>query len=70
MIPAMPDHSEVRTVWRTASEQCELVWNQFSGVTLRLWVRNRLILEEALGDADTAFRRAWELRTEWPQLVD
>lgn len=66
----MPVQTEVRTVWRTASEQCELVWNQFSGVTLRLWVRNRLILEEVLADAETAFRRAWELRTEWPQFVD
>ena len=62
--------SQIRTVWRTASEQCELVWSQFSGVTVRLWVRNRLILEEGLGDVDTAFRRAWELRTEWPTLVD
>jgi hypothetical protein len=67
---AMPPQSQVRTVWRTASEQCELVWSQFSGVTVRLWVRNRLILEEVLGDVDSAFRRAWELRTEWPTLVE
>lgn len=67
---AMPGHAQVKTVWRTASEHCELVWNQFSGVTLRLWVWNRLILEEVLVDVDTAFRRAWELRIEWPQLVD
>lgn len=69
MMRAMTD-SQVETVWRTASEQCELVWNQFSGVTLRLWVRNRLILEEATSDMDTAFRRAWELRIEWPRFVD
>jgi len=69
MMRAMRD-AQVETVWRTASEHCELVWNQFSGVTLRLWVRNRLILEEALADMETAFRRAWELRIEWPQLVD
>ena len=67
---AMPPQSQIRTVWRTTSEQCELVWSQFSGVSVRLWVRNRLILEEALGDVDTAFRRAWELRTEWPRLVE
>jgi hypothetical protein len=30
----------------------------------------RLILEEVLSDMETAFRRAWELRIEWPQLVD
>jgi hypothetical protein len=70
MMRAMPYHTEIRTVWRTASEQCELVWTQFSGVTLRLWVKNRLILEEALADVDTAFQRAWELRTEWPRFVD
>jgi hypothetical protein len=70
MMPAMPDHAQIETVWRTASEQCELVWTQFSGVTLRLWVRNRLILEEALADVDTGFRRAWELRIEWPRFVD
>lgn len=66
----MSEHVEIKTVWRTASETCELVWDQFSGVTLRLWVVNRLILEEALVDFDTAFRRAWELRTEWPRFVD
>ena len=69
-MPAMPAQSEIKTIWRTASEQCELVWTQFSGITLRLWVRNRLILEEVIGDFDTAFRRAWELRTEWPRFVD
>jgi hypothetical protein len=66
----MPKDAQIKTVWRTASEQCELVWSQFSGVTVRLWVRNRLILEEALADVESAFQRAWELRTEWPRLVD
>lgn len=70
MMRGMPDHGQVETVWRTASEHCELVWNRFSGVTLRLWVRNRLIVEEVIADVETAFRRAWELRIEWPQLVD
>ena len=66
----MSDTPQIKTVWRTASEQCELVWNQFSGVTVRLWVRNKLIVEEVLADVDSAFRRAWELRIEWPRLVD
>jgi hypothetical protein len=66
----MLQDAQIKTVWKTATEQCELVWNQFSGVTLRLWVKNRLILEEVLADVETAFRRAWELRIEWPQLVD
>lgn len=66
----MPRQSEIRTIWRTASEHCELVWGQFSGISVRVWVRNRLIVEEALTDFDAAFSRAWELRTEWPQFVD
>lgn len=70
MMRRMSERVEIKTVWRTASETCELVWSQFSGVTLRLWVLNRLILEEALADFDSAFRRAWELRTEWPRFVD
>jgi hypothetical protein len=29
-----------------------------------------MILDEWMADAEAALRRAWELRTEWPQLVD
>jgi hypothetical protein len=61
---------EIRTIWRTAAEHCELVWSQLNGYRVRLWVQNRLILEEVLGDADGAFRRAWELRVEWPRLIE
>jgi len=61
---------EIRTIWRTAAEHCELVWGRFSGYHVRLWVKNRLILEEALYNVDDAIRRAWELRVEWPRLVD
>lgn len=61
---------QIRTIWRTAAEQCELVWGQFTGCHVRLWVKNRLILEEALYNVDDALRRAWELRVEWPRLVD
>ena len=61
---------EIQTIWRTAFEHCELVWGTFTGCRLRLWVRNRLVLEETMVDAEMAARRAWELRTEWPSLVD
>lgn len=61
---------EIRTIWRTAAEHCELVWSQLNGYRVRLWVQNRLILEEALADAEGVFRRAWELRVEWPRLID
>jgi hypothetical protein len=61
---------QIRTIWRTASEQCELVFGYFSGCQLRLWVQGRLIVDELMADAEEGVRRAWELRTEWPQLVD
>ena len=57
-------------IWRTAAEQCELVLDKFTGCHVRLWVKNRLILEEALYNVDDALRRAWELRVEWPRLVE
>ena len=46
----------IRTIWKTASEQCELVWSQFNGYRVRLWVRGRLIVDELTGDADTGIR--------------
>jgi hypothetical protein len=46
------------------------VWSQLNGYRVRLWVQNSLILEEVLADAEGAFRRAWELRVEWPRLVE
>jgi hypothetical protein len=61
---------QIRTVWRTAAEHCELVWSQFAGCRVRLWVDNRLILEESLFDLEQAIDRAFDLRTEWPALVE
>jgi hypothetical protein len=61
---------EIRTIWRTAAEQCEIVWGAFKGYHVRLWVENRLILDELVADVDAALERAWELRTEWPLLVE
>ena len=55
----------IRTIWKTASEQCELVWSQFVGCRVRLWVRGRLMVDELTGDADTAVQRGRELRWEW-----
>lgn len=69
MRPTMRD-LEVRTIWRTAAEHCELVWSQFNGYRVRLWVRNSLVLEETLGTAEDGMRRGWELRNEWPVLVE
>jgi hypothetical protein len=61
---------EIRTIWKTAREQCELVWSQFEGYRLRLWVEGQLLVDELVGGLDEAFDRAWELRTEWPRLVE
>ena len=60
---------QIQTIWRTASEQCEVVWSQFLGYRTRLWVSGRLLVDEWMADAQQATRRAWELRTEWPSLV-
>jgi hypothetical protein len=69
MMPRMKDPM-IRTIWKTASEQCEVVWSQFNGYRVRLWVKGRLIVDELTGDADSAMRRGWELRLDWPNLVD
>ena len=66
----MEEPPPIRTIWRTAAEHCELVWVRFAGYHLRLWVRNRLVLDELVTDVEEAVRRAWELRVEWPRLVD
>ncbi len=64
------DLIEIRTIWRTATEQCELVFHKISGYRLRLWVQGRLIVDEYMADAAMGIERGWELRTEWPTLVD
>jgi hypothetical protein len=61
---------EIRTIWRTAREQCEVVWGQFTGYHVRLWVEGRLILDELMTDLESALRRGWDLRLEWPRLVE
>jgi hypothetical protein len=64
------DAIEIRTIWRTSTEQCELVVHKISGYRLRLWVQGRLIVDEYMADAVAGIERAWELRTEWPALVE
>ena len=64
------DAIEIRTIWRTATEQCELVFHKISGCRLQLWVQGRLIVDEYMADAAAGTRRAWELRTEWPGLLE
>jgi len=54
----------IRTVWRTASEQCELVFFGKVESRLRLWVRGALVVDELIIDIADALRRAAELRLE------
>jgi hypothetical protein len=55
----------IRTIWKTASEQCEIVCSQFNGYRVRLWVQGRLIIDELTSDAESALRRGLELRLQW-----
>lgn len=57
---------EIRTIWTTASAQCELVWGRFTGYHVMLWVQGRLVVDELMEDLDAAFARATELRLEQP----
>jgi hypothetical protein len=61
---------QIQTVWKTASEQCEIVWSQFMGYHTRLWVQGRLVLDEWMANFEDAASRAWELRTEWTAFAD
>ena len=64
------DAIEITTIWRTATEQCELVSHRIAGYRLRLWVEGRLIVDEYMANAAAGIQRGWELRTEWPGLLD
>ena len=65
----MSPEVEIRTMWRTAAEQCEVVIGKFTGYHVRLWVKSRLVLDETLYDLESAIHRARELRAEWPRLI-
>jgi hypothetical protein len=60
---------ETTTLWRTASEQCEVVIFGLRGGRLRLWVKGALVVDEEVFDWSGAVRRAAALRVEWPPLV-
>jgi hypothetical protein len=60
----------IEPLWRTAVEQCELVFLGLLGCRLRLWVKRALVVDEEVFDLVDAGRRAAELRIEWPRLVD
>jgi len=66
----MPHDVEIRTVWSTAAEQCEVVIGRFSGYHVRLWVRSCVVFDETLNDLDSAVHRALELRSEWPRASE
>jgi len=57
---------EIKTLWRSAFEQCELVMLGVRGLRLHLWVRGELVVDEQVGDWAEAMRRAAQLRAEWP----
>jgi hypothetical protein len=61
---------EIRTLWRTATEQCEFVILGLRGCRLRLWVKGALIVDEQVFDWADVLARAAELRIEWPRLVE
>jgi hypothetical protein len=60
----MPNQIQIHTIWRTASEQCEIVWNVSIGYRTRLWVHGRLVNDEWVIDDEAALRRAWELHAQ------
>ena len=60
----------VETIWRTVSEQCELVFRGGGECRLRLWVNGTLVSDEEVFDWAHAMRRAAELRVEWPCPVE
>ena len=63
------DARQIQTIWKTATEHCEVVWSLMTGYRTRLWVNGRLIVDEWMADAKAASERAWELRTEWPEFT-
>ena len=56
---------QIVTVWRTTAEHCEIVWTAFNGYRVRLWVQNRILIDELMADADDAISRACQLREQW-----
>lgn len=59
----------IQTIWKTAFEQCEIVFLGLSGCRLRLWVKGALVVDEDVFNLTDVTRRAAELRTEWPAVI-
>ena len=60
----------IETLWRTATEQCELVYLGLRGCRLRLWIKGALVVDENVWNRPDALKRAAELRNECPHLVE
>ena len=60
---------EIQTLWRTTSEQCELVSSGLSGCRLRLWVRGSLLIDEDVFDWQQGMNRAMDLLSNRSHLV-
>jgi len=54
----------IETLWRTASEQCELVVFGPLEWRLRLWRNGSLVVDEAVSNRAEAVRRSAVLRVE------
>jgi hypothetical protein len=52
----------ITTLWRTTSEQCEMVDLGIRGARLRFWENGKLLIDERIEDLRDAQRRAEELR--------
>jgi len=65
----MRDQLQIRTIWKTASEQCEVGWDRFMTCRTRLWVSGHLTIDEVAADIGAAIDRALELRTQRPAMV-
>ena len=65
-----PLELKIETLWRTVSEQCELVSLGLRGCRLRLWVKGNLVVDEEVSNWPDALKRASELRIEWPRSQD
>jgi hypothetical protein len=52
----------IETLWRTSSEQCELVFHEFFGYRFKYWRQGALIIDDVVSNRAAALRRAAVLR--------
>ena len=65
-----PVELKIETLWRTVSQQCELVSLGLRGSRLRLWVKGNLVVDEEVSNWPDALKRASELRIESAHMRD